>query len=858
MEEVSHLMIVVAVLAGCALAAGGAAALICLCDWLTRTKNQRPREDHGRRVGTLMLVLLPAVAPAAETNPGAGRIDFNRDIRPILSDHCYTCHGPDATKRKARLRLDVREGVVGVLRSGGVAVVPGKRSESELWNRITTEDKADRMPPPRTGKELTCAQVELLGKWIDQGARWDAHWAYVPPKRPRLPAVADCGWPRNAIDFFVLARLEREGLRPSVEADRATLLRRATFDLTGLPPTPAEIDAFVNDPGPQAYEKVVDRLLASSHYGERMAQHWLDLARYADTNGYRLDNHRDMWVWRDWVIRAFNKNQPFDQFTVEQLAGDLLPRPTLEQRIATGFHRNTMVNFGNGSDPKEYLHKAVTDRAATTASVWLGTTLACAQCHDHKYDPFTQKDYYRLYAFFNNVPEKGLDGERANPVPTLLVPSPAQARQLGEIRKERARVERQIREGRASLSGLWGRLPACLGVGRLEAYPTDLLQRQAERLKKAEEALVRQIPCTMVMEEIAQPRVTHVLLRGDYLNEGEVVTPGVPASLPALPQRAPANRLGLARWLTDLRHPLTSRVAVNRAWQTFFGTGIVKTADDFGAQGEPPSHPELLDWLAVEFVARGWDVKALHRLIVTSATYRQASHLSRELHEKDPENRLLARGPRFRLEAETIRDNALAVSGLLDRRVGGPSVRPYQPPGLWEQVAVGGDYSSQTYVPSKGKDLYRRGMYTYWKRSMPHPALVTFDAPNRESCIVTRPRTNTPLQALVLLNDPTFMEASRALAQRVLREQKGTNRDGRLRYAFRLCTGRLPEPAEQNVLRRVLDLQSNNYRRDRQAARDLVRVGESPRPAGLDAAELAAWTAVANLLLNLDETITRG
>jgi hypothetical protein len=584
----------------------------------------------------LLLFLPPLPARAAGPTNSAPRVDYNREIRPILSDACYTCHGPDRRNRKAAFRLDRRDDALEELRSGKLAIVPGDRSKSELWRRLSA--KKGRMPPPGSGKQLTPAQVELLGKWIDQGARWDAHWAYTPPRRPRLPAVADRSWPRNAIDYFVLHRLEKEGLRPSPEADRATLIRRLSFDLTGLPPTPTEVDAFLADRRPGAYERLVDRLLASPHYGERMAQPWLDLARYADTNGYRLDNHRDVWLWREWVIQAYNRNMPFDQFTVEQLAGDLLPRATLGQRVATGFHRNTMVNFGNGSDPKEYLAKAVMDRVATTSTVWMGTTLGCAQCHDHKYDPFTQKDFYRLYAFFNNVPEKGLDGEKDNPVPSLRVPSAAQARELARLRRQRDR--------------------------------------------KAEAALLKAIPSTLVMEEMARPRVTRIMLRGDYLNEGEVVTPGVPAALPPLSARLPANRLGLARWLTDPAHPLTGRVAVNRLWQLHFGAGVVRTADDFGAQGEPPTHPELLDWLATEFTSRGWDVKAVQKLIVLSATYRQASHLSERLREIDPQNRLLARGARFRLDAEMIRDNALAVSGLLRRRIGGPSVRPYQPPGL--------------------------------------------------------------------------------------------------------------------------------------------------------------------------------
>jgi hypothetical protein len=814
--EAEDLLIIVVCAAALVLAVFASAGLICLLDWLTQPKK------YKLSGGFLLLVLVSARA-AAEPNTPDRAVDFNRDIRPILSDNCFKCHGPDAKTRKAGLRLDSRTGALAELRSGGFAVVPGRRSASEVWNRIATRDDTERMPPRSTEKRLTPAQIELVGRWIDQGAPWVEHWAYTRPRRPVVPTVARRSWPRNPIDNFVLHRLEHEGLVPAPEADRATLLRRLSLDLLGLPPTPAQIDAFVKDPSPNAYENVVDRLLASPRYGERMAQPWLDLARYADTNGYRLDNHRDMWKWRDWVIYALNRNMPFDEFTVEQLAGDLLPRATVNQKVATGFHRNTMVNFGNGSDPKEYLHKAVSDRVATTATVWLGTTMVCAQCHDHKYDPFTQKDYYRLYAFFNNVPEKGLDGEKANPVPSLMLPTPEQERKLAELRRARQRLG-----------------------------PRD----PSDGLQKAEEALLASIPSTLVMEEMPRPRPTHVLIRGDYLSPGERVTAGVPASLPGLPEGAPANRLGLARWLTDPGHPLTARVAVNRAWQTFFGTGIVKTADDFGSQGDPPSHPALLDWLAAEFCACGWDVKRLHKLIVMSATYRQTSDISRELREKDPGNRLLARGPRFRLDAETIRDNALAVSGLLDQRIGGPSVRPHQPAGLWEQVAVGGSYSSQTYVPSVGRDLYRRGLYTYVKRSMPHPSLTAFDAPNREACTVSRPRTTTPLQALVLLNDPAYLEAGRALAQRVLRNKELDTR-GRLAFAFQLCTGRRPQPGELDVLARVLDQQLRGFRHERQAARDLGAVGAEPILAETDATDLAAWTVVGSLLLNLDETLTR-
>jgi uncharacterized membrane protein YfcA len=775
-----------------------------------------PHPIHAREVHEV------ATLPASYVQ----EISFNRDIRPILSNYCFACHGPDGHRRKAGLRLDRRAAAIAELSTGKRAIVPGDRWRSELYIRIAGHEPGRTMPPRKTGKSLSPEQIALLGKWIDQGAKYDPHWAYVPPTRPMLPIVADKTWPRNEIDYFVLQRLDREGLKPSPEADRATLIRRLSFDLIGMPPSPAEVEAFLADRGPHAYEKLVERLLSSPQYGERMAQHWLDLARYADTNGYRLDNHRDMWPYRDWVIAAFNRNMPFDQFTVEQLAGDLLPGGDVSRKVATGFHRNTMVNFGNGSDPREYLAKAVMDRVSTTATVWLGATLACAQCHDHKFDPFTQKDFYRFYAFFNNVPEKGLDGEHGSPGPTLALPSPEQIRCLADLE---ARLE--------SLRGCGESSDEC------------------RRLMKAKAELLSAIPTAMVMQEMDKPRVTRIMIRGDYLNEGEVVTPGVPEQLLPMPRDLPANRLGLARWLVDPDHPVTSRVTVNRFWQMLFGMGLVRTSDDFGSQGELPSHPELLDWLATEFVARQWDVKSMLRLIVTSATYRQSSSLTPALREKDPENRLLARGARFRLDAEMIRDQALAVSGLLHRTIGGPSVCPPQPAGLWEQVAVGGNYSSQSYVRSTGPEQYRRGIYTYWKRSLPYPALALFDAPAREACTAARPRTNTPLQALVLLNDEVYVEAGRGLAQRILRERSKDIE--RLNYGFELCTSRRPTSQEMQILSRVLQEQRALYRHDRAAARKLVQVGDAGIPGGLDAAELAAWTAVGNMLLNLDETMTR-
>jgi mono/diheme cytochrome c family protein len=795
----------------------------------------------GRRAWAVAaLALWPLLVPrAAEGQAAKGRIDFSRQIRPILSENCFECHGPDDRARKARLRLDTKQGAFGRLRHGGHAVVPGKAAESELVVRITAADPSERMPPAKSKKRLTPEQIDLLRRWVEQGAKWSEHWAFVPPQRPPLPPVKDRAWPRNTLDTFVLARLEKEGLRPSPEAPQETLLRRVTLDLTGLPPTPAEVDAFLADDRPGAYERVVDRLLGSPHYGERLAVDWLDAARFADTHGYHIDSGRDMTRWRAWVIDAFNHNLPFDRFTVEQLAGDLLSGATPAQKIASGFNRNHMINFEGGAIPEEYHCAYLVDRVNTTSTVFLGLTVACAQCHDHKYDPITQKDYYRLYAFFNNVPENGLDGAKGNAAPVLKLPTRDQRAAL-------ARLDADIRRAEKELHGA-------------TAGAAAELNKQLGRLRQERVRIEAKEPTAMVMQEMPRPRDTYLLLRGQYDKKGPKVTAGVPASLPPLPKGAPANRLGLARWLVSPEQPLTARVTVNRLWQLFFGTGLVKTAEDFGAQGEPPSHPELLDWLAVEFRESGWDVRALVRLIVTSSAYRQASAVTPALQARDPENRLLARGPRLRLQAEFIRDQALAVSGLLDDRVGGASVFPYQPAGLWQELASrsdGANWTAQVYVQSHGRDLYRRTMYTFWKRASPPPTLVTFDAPDREVCVVRRARTNTPLQALVLMNDPTYVEAARKLAERMMREAKTP--EDRIALAFRLATARRPSAEEVAVLKRVFDAQRVVYGKDGKAALKLLAVGESPRDAGLDPAELAAWTAVAGVILNLDETVTKG
>ncbi len=791
------------------------------------------------------------------TPPDAGRVSFDRDVRPILSNHCWKCHGPDAKERKAGLRLDQKEAALKPAESGTSAIVPGKPADSELLRRVLTEDKDEQMPPASENKPLSAAQKDVLQRWIADGATFEQHWSFRLVQRPTVPTLKSLienkkSQIQNPIDQFIFARLEAEGLQPAAEADRETLIRRVTLDLTGLPPTLAEVDAFVSDSDPKAYEKLVDRLLQSSHYGERMALEWLDASRFADTNGYHIDNGRDMTRWRKWVIDSFNRNLPFDQFTIQQLAGDLLPEPSdpsaaRELKLASGFNRNHMINFEGGAIPQEYHTAYIVDRVNTTATVWLGLTIACTQCHDHKYDPLTQREFYQLYAFFHNVPENGLDGRKGNAEPLLKFPTDEQQRQVAELQANIAKVETDAKE----------------------AKPDDskALKEEIDRLRKQLTETEQLIPSAMIMREMEKPRDTFILVRGQYDKPGEKVVANVPSVLPPLPEGAPLNRLGLAKWLTQPSHPLTSRVIVNRYWQMYFGTGLVRTSEDFGSQGEMPSHPELLDWLAAEFLGvvdasttMPWDVKHLQRLIVTSATYRQASRATPALIARDPENRLLARGPRHRLPAEFIRDLALTVSGLMQHKLGGPSVSPYQPPGLWEELmarADGKNWTAQEYSQSHGADLYRRTMYTFWKRTCPPAQLATFDAPDRETCTVRRARTNTPLQALILMNDPTYIEASRNLAERLLLEG-GTTPEERITFAFRLATSRQPTPRELTILRRVFDQQLTRFRADQAAALKLISVGESPRKEQLPPEELAAWSMVASVILNLDETVTKG
>jgi len=1007
-----------------------------------------------RRTATLLLgVFLGAVCLAEP-------IRFNRDIRPILSENCFYCHGQDPKHREAGLRLDVRDDAIKA-NEGVTAIVPGKPEQSEILTRLLSHDADEQMPPPESNRKVTPAQIELIRRWIAQGAPYEKHWAFVPPTKAPVPKVADLAWARQPFDRFVLAKLETEKLKPSPEAKPAAWLRRASFDLTGLPPTPDEIAAFEADVGQRgdlAYVAAARRLLDSPRFGERLAQEWLDVARYADTHGFNNDSARSMWRWRDWVIESFNQNAPFSRFVTEQLAGDLLPNPTDAQRLATAFNRNHVINSEGGIIDEEYRVEYVADRVRTTSTALLGLTTECARCHDHKYDPITQKDYYRMFAFFNNVHEYGEDGRIANAVPLLVTPTAEQQARLREMERRleaidgalaaqaslaaiptdlRARLtaedaklspkspkpakptnarllakDADVDPKRGTTLSVWFKAktaspdapiinaldrsgnPAGVGYGngrelRLvggelewaasqrypayativrtvgakirpgawhqvavhiqgkenaatislfvdgEEFPTQirhdgvsgapakrdwllgadgkakpfdgevsgfrtypsvlkpaqvrhaywlqsadrltaeqravadraiarrhtgrLLALQAERdtLWTERLAFVRALPTTMVMEEMPTPRQAFVLNRGAYDAPGEKVDAGVPEQLIApWPVDAPKNRLGLAGWFLQPQHPLTARVVVNRFWAQLFGVGLVKTVEDFGTQGEWPSHPELLDTLARDFVDRGWDVKDFFLKVVTSSTYRQTSDASPELHARDPENRLLARGPRLRLTSEQIRDQALAVSGLLAEKIGGPSVRPYQPEGLYKGIVVDAPYPSTTWDLGKGDELYRRSLYTFWKRTVPHPAMLTFDSPDREFCSARRSRTNTPLQALVLWNETGYLEASRKLGERMLKEG-GPDDAARSAFAFRLATGRAPRAAETEVLTRTYAQLRADYAARPEDAAKLIKVGASVADPKLPAGELAAAAGVANLILTLDETITK-
>jgi hypothetical protein len=856
--------------------------------------------------------------PAVADTPR--HVNYSRDIRPILSNSCYKCHGPDERQRKAGLRLDTQEGAFAKLESGETAIVPGSSAKSAISQRLTSHDPDVKMPPPDSGKAISAEQIELIKSWIDEGAKFHRHWSFIPPQHPPAPPIKQPQEARNPIDRFIIARLEEAGLQPAPEADKTTLIRRATFDLTGLPPTIGAVDAFLADRSANAYEKLVDRLLASPQYGEQMTRYWLDAARYGDTHGLHLDNERSIWPYRDWLIRSFNSDQPFDRFTVDQLAGDLLPHPTIDQRVATGFNRCNITTGEGGAIDEEFYVRYAIDRVQTTGTVFLGLTLGCCVCHDHKFDPIKQKEFYRLFGYFGSLTERPMDGNALLPPPSVRVASAAESANIERLKKEVSAAESAIRtalkhfryhepsadfrvatrasgaaappSGEPRLTSLraWEAAVAQerpslpRSVSRtLDISPEKRTARQATLVRdyfvenvfagsrsvfdplhaKLAEAR-RQLdeaeklsPSSLVMQDMPTRRDVFVLVRGAYDRKGEKVLPGVPAAIgPPLPADAPLNRLALAQWIVDSKNPLTARVIVNRFWQHYFGTGIVKTAEDFGAQGEWPTHPELLDWLATELTRSSWDVKRIQRLIVTSATYRQSSHVSPALAQRDPENRLLARGPRFRMDAEMVRDTALAVSGLLVTQVGGKSVKPYQPPGLWEAIGYSGS-NTVHFVQDRGDALYRRSLYTFWKRTSPPPSLMTFDAPSREECVVRRGRTNTPLQALALMNDEQYVEAARHLAERMMREGGQTPAE-RIGLGFRLATARQPTADEIRIFQTLYDAQAADYARNAQAAAKLLSVGDSPHDQSLAPCELAAWTMVANVILNLDETVTKG
>jgi mono/diheme cytochrome c family protein len=789
----------------------------------------------------------PSVAPAVslddpEFAPG---LTFRRDVLPILNGSCIECHGP--AKRGGRLRLDSRAAALAGGRAGP-ALAPGDVAKSLLIERVRGEGGEQRMPLDRDA--LPESQIRMLEAWIAAGAPWPAdagddpaqagdqheahHWAYVAPIAPPVPAVSGphAAWARTTIDRFVLARLHLENLEPGPEAPPAVLLRRIHLDLIGLPPSVEEVLAFEADHSDAAYAAVVDRLLASPRFGEKWARHWLDLARYADSRGYEKDGAWSMWPYRDWVVSAFNADLPFDRFTIEQLAGDLLPDATLAQRIATGFNRCTMINEEGGTDPEEQRVNAVMDRTATTAAVWLGSTLGCAQCHDHKYDPFSQKEYYQFYSFFNHSPAETSQDARAEiSITSYTIEVPPHDAAHHQARADLAKQ-------------MFDALPVDAVIER-RAWGRELASHQA-RLKPA---------TTQVMRDLDTPRPTRVLARGSFLSPGEAVTAGVPAVLGAMPDLADEtlrrDRLALARWIASPANPLTARVAVNRLWAEVFGRGLVDTPEDFGTRGSPPSHPDLLDHLATELVSHGWSQKAIIRLIVTSSTYRQSSATSTLLRERDPDNRLLARGPRFRLEGELVRDTALAAAGLLTTRVGGPSVYPPQPPGVWSNP-----YVTEPYVESLGEDRYRRGIYTVWKRSSPYPTFVAFDATQRQVSCSRRPRTNTALQALTTLNDRAFVEAAAALALRTLR-RPGLDDAARIERLWRTVLARAPESDEAARLLTLVTSQKARYAGTPADARNLLAALPGGPPQDVNPAEAAAWTLAASVVLNLDEALSK-
>lgn len=773
----------------------------------------------------LLCIVLIAPSMAAAQEPR--KIEFNRDIRPILSNNCFVCHGPDNNLRKAKLRLDDEKD------AHAKVITKGEPLVSEMFSRLVTDDETKIMPPPRTKKKLTKEEITLIFEWIEQGAKYESHWSLIPPRKFDPPRVKNAAWVKNDIDRFILARLELEKLTPSPEADARTLIRRLSFDLIGLPPTPDEVDEFVKEYAstkPEAaYEKVVDRLLKSKHFGERMAVHWLDVVRYADTAGYHSDNHRDVYLYRDWVIRAFNHNMPFREFAIEQIAGDLLPNATSEQKIASGHNRLLQTTEEGGGQAKEYTAKYAADRVRNFSTAWLGMTLGCTECHDHKYDPFTTKEFYKLAAFFADIQETPIGRQPQTPI--MSDEHKAKVKliddELAALREESAKAPKE---------------------------KAKEFQQKIGELQKKKLAFLTAVPTTLVSTS-GPPRMTRILRRGNWLDEsGEIVSPDVPAVLPSLKVAKDTKRptrLDLANWLIATENPLTSRIFVNRLWMLYFGQGIVKTADDFGALGSWPSHPELLDWLALDFEKNGGDIKRSIKQIVMSASYRQSSKGTPELRQRDPFNALVARQGRFRLDAEFIRDNALATSGLLVNKIGGPSVRPYQPAGYLRYL----NFPPREWMNDKGDNQYRRGLYTYWQRSFLQPSLLAFDAPSREECTVERPRSNTPQQALVLLNDPTYVEASRVFAEHIIRATGKT--PDRIHTAFRVGLQRQASDAELQVLESLVQKHRKYYAANPKDAQALLGVGYAQAAKDIRPEELAAWTSVARTILNLHETITR-
>lgn len=762
------------------------------------------------------------------------QVSYNLHIRPILSENCFACHGPDANKREAGLRLDLPEEAFNALEEspGAFALVPNSPLESHAYIRLISTDESEQMPPPSSNLKLSRREIDLIEKWIKQGARYQPHWAFTAPKKEALPSIKIKDWPENPIDYFVLAAQEDRGLRPNAQAEKEQLLRRVTLDLTGLPPTLEAMERFLSDDEDGAYERVVESLLASKAYGEKMAVHWMDISRYADSHGYQDDYYRTQWPWRDWVIHAFNQNMPYDRFVTWQLAGDLLPAPNKEQILATGFNRNHKITEESGAIDEEYRVSYVVDRTNTLGKSLIGMTLECAQCHDHKYDPISQKEYFQMYAFFNNVAEVGMEESS----PGFSRKSPAKHPMM-EITDD-------------DVEGILSFLNRPDSTALSTALIGDVNNGANYRALLSETGKLR----VSVMADLDTLRPSYVLLRGDYETYGEEVFPATPERILPFKTEYPQNRLGLSRWLFDKENPLTARVFVNRIWQQIFGNGLVSTLGDFGMQGALPTHPELLDWLAVDFMENGWDIQRLLRLIVLSGTYQQSSYVEPAQLQRDPDNIYLSRFPRNRLPAEHVRDLVLSSSGLLVPTIGGPSVKPYQPPGLWE-LATSGRGNLASYKQDSLEGLYRRGLYTFIKRTVPPPSMILFDASNRDECEIERERTNTPLQALLMMNDPTVLEASRVLAATLIKYS--SDREMMLQEGFRRIVGRKADQSELTVLVDFLEELMLELENNQEIAFQLLQIGDSPIPTDIPLVELAAVMQVIHTIYNMEETITK-